>query len=237
MSVAITGRILNSQVDQRASLGNDQILRFIEPLGTWNKIRIGMRFTTNASANITGTPRLYVGMCNGVESHVSGAGSETTRNFVGVVTNDATWTYGTGTGAGDGINYVQPDELRGVSRVGTTNTLTSASSGGCIFSASPQVARCCFFVTIDKTTPAATSVEMLYADTVSSGLLDIALTDFFTQLESETVVTLNDYERQVFGSTLSIDEGTNGALNAVNVSWSKFPNRIEISDISYHVFS
>lgn len=236
MSVLITGRILNSQVDKRASLGNDQIIRFIEPLGNWNKIRVGIRLSVNALADVTGTPRLYLGMCNGVESHASGAGSMTTRNFVGTVTSAATWSYGSGVDPNAGIPYLQIGETRGVVRVGTTNTTISSATVSTL-TATPQLRRTALYATIDKTTPSATTVEMLTSNNIGVGLDDISLSRFIEQLESETTVILDGYQRTVISGSLSVDEATNGVLNAVNVSWSKTPNRIEISDISYHVFS
>lgn len=233
MSVTITGRILNSQVDKRASLGNDQIIRFPEPLGTWTKIRLGIRLSLNTTADVTGTPRLYFGMCNGVEEHVSGAGSMTTRNFLGVVTTDATWTYGLT--PVEGYPYVTIDSVAAVHRVTTTNTL-SAGTALATLAAYPQLYRNCFYVTIDKTTPAATTVEFISPNNAGNSVEDVALADFFTQLKSETTVILPNYLRTVYATTFNINEATNGTLNAVNLSWNKFSNRIEVSDFAYHVF-
>ena len=227
MSAIINSRRINNVVDQRASLGNDQVLRLI-PVGVWNKIRVAVRLTINASASIGGTPRFYFGMCEATTALNGGAGSQITLNFVGILSTDTTWNYST---LGTPANV--STDVQGCHRSFGVNTL-STSSANMVITADPTGYRCFLAVTIDKTVPSASTVEVISISNTVSGVYDVSLPAFFEQLKSETVVTLTDYDRTVFTGTFDLSFAN---LDAVNLSYNKTPNRIEVCDISYHVFS
>jgi hypothetical protein len=224
MSVLITSRRINNVVDQRASLGNDQVIRLTDVGDSWTKIRLAVRITINASTSITGTPMFYFGMCDGAD----GAGSQVTINFVGLVSIDAVWNY-----SSLGVPSVVQSQSQACKRSFGVNTLVGASTNLTI-TTDPVNYRSFLAVTIDRTDPANTTVEMIAPFNVLSGVYDVSLAAFFEQLKSETVVTLTDYGRTVFTGTLDM---TAANLDSVNLSFNKTPNRIEICDFAYHVFA
>jgi hypothetical protein len=227
MSVLITSRIINNVIDQRASLGNDQVLRLIDVGNTWNKIRLALRLSINTTATISGTPRFYFGMCDGTDSELSGAGSMTTAEFVGIFSTSATWNY-----SSLATPSVVTGTVQACRRVATTNTLSGSEN--LTLTTDPANYRCFLAVTIDRTTPAASTVEIITIFNSVSGVYDVSLTAFFEQLKSENVMTLTDYAQDVFAGTFNL---TGSNLDSVNVSYTKTPNRIEICDFAYHVFS
>jgi hypothetical protein len=227
MSVLITSRRINNVVDQRASLGNDQVLRLIDAGNTWNKIRLAVRIAINTTATISGTPRFYFGVCDGIDSEQSGAGSMTTAEFVGITSTSASWNYS---------SLATPSVVTGAveacRRVVNTNTLSGSEN--LTLTTDPANYRCFLAVTIDRTTPAAATVEMIGINNSVSGVFDVSLTAFFEQLKSESVVTLASYSQELFAGTFDLSASN---LDAVNISYTKTPNRIEICDFAYHVFS
>ena len=227
MSVIINSRRINNVVDQRASLGNDQILRLV-PVGFWNKIRVAVRLTLNDSVSIGGTPSFYLGMCEATTALNGGAGSQITLNFVGILSTGTTWDYST-LGSPPSVNAT----VQACHRSFGVNTL-SPSSTGMTLTTDPAGYRCFLAVTIDKTVTSASTVEIISINNSVSGVYDVSLDAFLEQLKSETVVTLTDYTRSVFTGTFDLSLAN---LDAVNLSYNKTPNRIEVCDISYHVFS
>jgi hypothetical protein len=228
MSVIITGRKIGGVADQRASIGNDQIIREIQTT-SWNKIRVAIRMCVTVQNNLTSTPRLYVGVCNNTNAAGNnGAGSRITNHFVGAVSNSATWSFS----AGSPGSYVT--DFTSVKRIGTTNTTSGA--GSILLTADPAAFRCFFAVDIDKTNPSAVAVDVIGSNNGATGVFDVSLSSFISQLKSDPVI-LTSYIKRSLTTTMTVDEGTNGILNSVNVSWVKTLERIEISDISYHIFS
>jgi hypothetical protein len=230
MSVIITGRKIGGVTDQRSSLGNDQIIRTINVGNTWNKIRVGLRMCIVPQTNITGTPKFYVGVCNSTNAAGNnGAGSRVTNHFLGMLSTSATWTFTNGAFA-----PFFAVAFTAVKRIGTIDTTDGANNA--TITASAPLLRCFLAVDIDKTNPSAVTVEFIGISNANTGVFDVSLTDFFTQLKSDPVV-FTGYSKFSLSTTLTINEGTDGILNAVNISWMKTLERMEFSDVSYHVFS
>jgi hypothetical protein len=228
MSVFITGRQIDGIADKRASLGNDQIVRQIETT-SWNKIRVAVRMCVTVQSAITGTPRLYIGMCNNSNAAGNnGAGSRVTNHFIGAVSTSATWSFS----AGSPGSYTA--DFTAVKRIGVTNT--TSGTGSSLLTADPPSFRCFFAVDIDKTNPSAVAVDIITSNNAATGVFDVSLSSFFSQLESDPVV-LTSYIKRSLTTSLTVDEGANGILNSVNISWVKTLNRLEFSDVSYHIFS
>jgi hypothetical protein len=228
MSVIITGRRISGLADQRASLGNDQIIRQIQT-GSWNKIRVGMRMCVTVQSAISGTPKLYIGVSNNSNAAGNnGAGSRVVNHFVGALSTTASWAF---TPTSPGYYTVAFTSVRRI-----TATDTTSGSGTILVTADPTSARCFVAVDIDKTNSAAVSIDMIGPSNSVSGIPDISLPTFISQLKTDAVI-LDGYIKNSLTTTLSINEGTNGALNSVNISWMKTLERLEFSDVSYHIFS
>ena len=86
MSSAIIDSYIN---DKAVILSNSTIARPIELPVSWSFLQIGLIYgmTTGSFANITGTPRFYIGLCSGDTAIL---GDITSSYFVGFRTNDAT---------------------------------------------------------------------------------------------------------------------------------------------------
>lgn len=228
MSVIITGRRISGIADQRASLGNDQIIRQLVTT-SWNKIRIAARVCATTQSAITSTPRLYIGVCNNSNAAGNnGAGSRVTNHFVGAVSNAATWNFSAGSPGSYSLTFAS------VKRIGTTNTTAGSSNG--LITADPTAFRCFIAVDIDKTNSSAVSVDLITSNNGATGVYDVSLADFITQLKSDTVI-LTSYVKSSLTTTMTVNEGANGTLNSLNISWMKTLERLEFSDVSYHIFS
>lgn len=85
----MSATIVTVSASKRLDLSNGQALRRPIYLNNWTTVRIGLRLCFPSAAAIVGTPRLYIGMGSGL---TAGVGDATTTNFIGVVTNGATWS-------------------------------------------------------------------------------------------------------------------------------------------------
>lgn len=227
MSVVITGRRISGVADQRASLGNDQIVRQILTT-SWNKIRVGVRMCVTVQTSITGTPKFYIGVCNNSNAAGNnGAGSRVTNHFVGMLSTTASWNFS----AGPGFYTVAFTSAR---RINATNV--TSGTGSSIITATPETARCMLAVDIDKTNPSAVAVDLVGINNTVTGTPDLSLANFIAQLKSDAII-LDGYAKTSLTTSLTINEGTDGVLNSVNVSWMKTLERLEFSDVSYHIFS
>ena len=95
MSSAIIDLYAN---DQGAILSNATIARPLELPVSWSVLQIGLIYgmTTGSLANITGTPRFYIGLCSGDTNII---GDTTVDYFVGFRTSGTTFTYSSQSGA------------------------------------------------------------------------------------------------------------------------------------------
>ena len=102
---------------KRVQLSNGQMCRRMQYLNNWTTLRIGLRLCFPSAANITGTPRLWVGVGSGTANAI---GDATTTNWFGAYFDTA--TLARGTLVTPAIAYSQGNWLRPVKRVGTTTT-------------------------------------------------------------------------------------------------------------------
>lgn len=192
-------------------------------LSSWTKMRVAARLCIrDQGVNLTGTPRLALGLCSGSTNTF---GAATTTHFVGVVTNNATLTRNAGPPV-----YYSGLNLAACKRVGSTLT-TNASAingGGSFMFAQPADGyRTLFFVDIEKGSPNYT-MNAFYRN--SSTGADVSADDFlyYAQLDTPSLTGYN------FGTarTVAVDEGADGTLDHVNPAWSMASPQIEISDLA-----
>lgn len=220
-------RTVSSVDDVRAVLSNSTLRRLLSIGSTWNKIRVGVRLIVNGSAAVVGTPRFAMGVCSGTANPFNN-GSASTDHFVGAATKFATWGY---SGNIFYINGGTADWLP-TKRVGTTTTEGTTLVGSLVLPSVTLAKRWCLFLDIEKGSPNHTLQAFYTNNTLAA---DTSKETFLSTVEVEAC----SLTHHAFGTarTLAVDEGTDGALNAVNISWDRTSPTIEICDIALVRFS
>lgn len=215
--------------DKRIVLMNSQFGR-AHGVGTWTKLRIGLRMImNNTGANITGTPRFYVGLCSGTTNMIMDA---TTNNWCGVATASATWEYTAGppkvyTGSGSVV-------LRAAKRVGSTYTENATQlndQGAWAVQADATLAnRFLHFIDITKGSPNYT-FDAAFMRTNTGTLLDSSLATFLSQVVLDPPNAQGGHTAANTPLTLAVDE-SGGTFTHVNIGWNQATPTIEICDLA-----
>lgn len=218
--------ILSSSADYVASLGNL----------SWQKLRVGIRATISAEADISGSPSplLAVGLCSGIVYPFSSGGC---AHFVGAKTNVSVFDYipfGTGTPtwirAGTGNNSFQACK-----KIGGTVTAVSSSSVGPGFAEEHAQPKGVILVDITKGSPNWT-VDFFIFNSVAPDISwpDISESTFNSLMVADTPSLL--YHSLYTGYSVAVNEATNGTINAVNLSWNRSANLVKLEDIAVAKF-
>jgi hypothetical protein len=228
MSTTLVSRTISSVVDQRIVLANSEAKRVLAIGSVWTKIRIGMRLSISASANITGNPRLAIGLCT---SAADGFGRSNTTHFAGVRMSGTAFNYSAGPPAY--LTASAAGAFVACKRIGSTTTDGSAvSSAATMISSAVASIRSCLFLEITRGNPNFTF--QLGAPTVAAGAqTDVTL---WTSMDNPqwSDVSLNSIlSNYNTGNAvaLAVDEATYGKLTTVNVYWDKSAMPLEISEI------
>lgn len=225
MASSIILRTISGTDDKRVSLANSNFARPFTIASGWTTLRIALRMIANNNgANITGTPRFYVGLCSGSSNIIMDA---TTTHWAGAIQNAATLTYAAGPPARYTGTVVRPAKrVAAVLTVGGSDIHSAGTAG---YHCDPtQAQRFLFFCDITVGSPNYTfNVYTLISPTVSG---DITLTQFNDLCQ----LTLPVVGNHGFGSarTLAVDPGADGALNHVNIGWDRSVPTLEICDIA-----
>lgn len=193
---------------------------------TWNKLRIGVRIAVNGSATVVGTPIFAMGVCSGTGNPFNN-GAASTDHFVGATTRKSTWAYSAG------FFYINSgtDDWVPTKRVGTTATLGSQMNL-LVLPAVSEERVWILFLDITKGSPNYT-LQSFYSN--NTLVPHITREQFLETVEIEAATLSN----HAWGTaqTLAVDEGADGALNAVNLAWDRAIPQIEISDVAIVRFS
>jgi hypothetical protein len=207
-------------------LRHGSILRKL-PLGllslpnSWTTLRVALRGQfpeyPGASYSITGTPRLFVGLCSG-DSSPGDFGS--TTHFVGAVSADATVLY-----PGSGNPRVLIEDWRACTRIGTTLD-SSASALATTYVQNNGITRL-LFVEITKGSPNYTVHLKLFPNLNS--ITSATEADFDTQ----SVAATPAFTGHGAGTarTIAADESADGVLDHVCVAWNQGWPRCFVYDI------
>jgi hypothetical protein len=205
---------------------NGQLYRRLEAIRatSWSKIRIGIRFSVSAGYNpgtsISGTPRLYLGMCNfdkgGPATMSQVAHFMGIRNVSAVTSINSTTSYSFGMAPCRRVNA----------------TFTEAASLGGTYRISEGTILCMTAVEIDKTTPGATVISFFRPSNSVSGIFNVTQDSFLEQMEN-TTPSLTGYTYSASGTTFNIDEATNGYLDSICLSWDRTSVPLWIADICW----
>jgi len=217
-------RFLDDGADMRISLTASNFCRPFAFADGWTSMRIAMRLImTNTAANLTSTPRFYVGLCSG---NTNMAMDATTTHFFGCITTSPTWTYA----AGPPALYDTSLFYRGASRIGTTLTVSAGSIGTLYMMADATTMNRQFFcVDITKGSPNYTVGSGLYRVNGTSG--DVTTANFLATIPLSTMSFTNHTVGAAI-TTLACDEATYGTLDHVNIGWDRASPTIEISDLA-----
>lgn len=226
----MSATILTVSGDKRIDLLNGQLIRRPIYLHNWTTVRIGVRFCIPSLSSIPGTPRLYIGMCNGL---TNGIGDSVTTNFVGMITNTATLTRTSLVGPPLNV-YTGNNAFRVVKKVASTTTLGAGDSSGLLFMSMQAPVRLGFILQIAKGSP---NYTMQFALPVSNGTTALDLTDAemtgfmeMTNMSDASTIKVNWAGGAFTNNTIATDE-TAGVFNAINVFWDRTAAPLEISDI------
>lgn len=200
--------------DRRMVLSNGEAIRAPIYLDNWSVLRIGLRCAfSGVSGNITGTPRIAFGVCNG---ETNGYGAALSDHVVGIRNNLATVVFTAGS-----PNYINPFSNNFVhvfKRVGAVVTTTTPSGPLGLVSADTTV-RSYVGLEITKGSP---NFSLQFTAANTSGEVANDLTDaLFTQfMESGTLLPPGGFTLSTL-ATLAVDEGTNGVLDHLFVYWDR----------------
>ena len=236
----ITARTVDLTEDKRGVASNGTYARLLEAGNTWNRIVIGFRYAfSGADRSQAGSVRLALGLSNGITNVF---GEETTNNFCGLVTDEATLTYNAGGGFPfwDGVVATNAD-LVAATRVGTTLTTGSVVHQALLTLAASAGIRHAIFIDITKGSPNFT----LNAGVPSSvGVEDTDITkaefeSFFDDYSADLdqIATWNLQWSKGSDQTIAVDEAGDGDLTAINFAWPMNAVKFECSDIMYAVLS
>lgn len=224
MPSTILLRTISGTADQRIVLSNSH---FARPHGvsTWNKLRLAVRWSMRDSGgNLGGTPVFAAGFCSG---NASIFGDASVTHFVGVRTNGTSWSRI----AGPPIVYDQlaAGAIQSGKMVGTTFTVAQnwLSVVGYATAEAPTGSRCCWFIDITKGSPNFTFGGY---GRINTNAGDIDYSTYITQAEIDAATLANHAACNV--GTTAVDEGTNGTLDHINLSWNRTTPEIEISDLA-----
>ena len=224
--------------DMVAALKNSTLRRTLSIGTTWQKVRVGVRYTfAGASANLLSTPVLALGVCSGTANPVNN-GSATTDHFLGIVTTMLEWQYFPGPPAyfAAGSTY----KTRSAKRVGTTWTYTDQTNNLAYTfypSADPSV-RELLFVDIVKASPRY-QIGCFCKSSLNVNRVDVSYDTFiqYMTLEAPVLSGSSNSPPSASYNGISADEAADGYLDTVNVAWDRSVPSFEISDIAVTRFA
>lgn len=237
MSQTTLLRTISAVDDIRVGLNNGTLTRLLSIGTTWNYLRVGIRasFETSVYNNVLGKT-VFLGVCSGTSNGWNN-GATTTTHAVGVVGPSTpylgSYPISYTNGGIQGIGFYAP---KGAKRVGTTVTESSTAAGTFYFNAHSDYRSQMWFVDIEKkTSPTAWNIKSWgssdpnVAHTTKTTFINYMTTPYAS-------LSLTGYTG---GSTspLTVDEATDGYLNAVNVFSEITSGNFEISDIAVARFS
>ena len=233
MSATILSRTINSIVDQRIVLLNQSIGRALSFGSTWNDIRIGVRLSINTGGNAFSGGGLFVGICSGTSALY---GEASTTHAVGMrFLGPSPWTFY----APYGLIYTNVQSYY-VTKVGTSETVGSTSSYSYeAFAGVPGTAVSMMGIQIirqDATTLLLQESGLYQASSVTH----VTKEAFLGVMESSGfIAACNSVNVGQIGSqrAMTINEATNGPLNALCFHWSHGTVGLEISDIAVAKFA
>lgn len=215
-------------------LGGPDIVETI-PLGTWNKVRVGMRLTMQAEASVPQSPfpRLALGLCSGTTNPF---GSANTTHFVGGVSNHILWNLkNTPRRLFCGEGYT--NTFKACKKIGATITGEPTPVTGPLVMEEDEPPRTLIAVDITRMV-GGFNVDLFLCTLANPPMpfVDVTEFDFNAVMQSTTPALANHTRFSTFN--VYTDEAVSGVLNAVNFSWNHgVINSIEVYDAAVNKLS
>lgn len=198
--------------DRRMVLANAEVIRAPIYLANWNTIRIGLRGAfANVSGNITGTPRVAFGVCNG---NTNGYGAALSDHVVGFRSALATVTY-------TASAPKRVDAFGGgtvFKKVDAAITVGAASGSNGFFSADTAL-RSYVVLEISKGSP---NFTLTVSSPHTGGEISTDVTDsLFSQYMESAAITPTGGYVTTGPSAMAVSEATDGDLDHIFVYWDR----------------
>lgn len=225
----MSATIITQAGDQGIQLSNASGCRLLSVGNSWNTLRVGCRWAmTDAGLDLTGTPRVYLGVQAGtVNNPLSGS---LLTHYVGYLPSSSTWTRS----APNAYGLATAPQLG--KQVGTTitNSASSSSPNNLPILGSRLY---CQFVEITKGSPYSLSMT----HSTNSLTASITLAQFLAAMETSAFSGIPGIVGAAFpattGLTLVVDEGTDGALDSLCIAWNRTSAEVFFSEVAYAVFA
>lgn len=237
MATDIETVTISSIVDRHIVLSNSQIARIMEFGNNWTKLRIGFRTVIeDTGANLTSSPRFWFGvMSNPVAGLTNGPLSASTSHFVGIVARGATMLRGSGDYTNLPADRYEQVDLGWGKKVGSTETITQTAHNT-LFSATPSSRRPTRLLEFEKGsgTPYTMTIRFMFATNAAVSYRDHTFDELIDALE---VTDFTDACTSLgWGgdtNTVSVNENTNGELNALVFAWNRSDAPMHISEVMF----
>jgi len=218
--------------DKRLLLGNAHWAATISAGTSWTRLRIAARMALDdTSGDITGTPRLYLGMlASPAVGLTNGPLNAACSHFVGFISASTDFSR---IAAPTPVAYAMSSQLLG-KKIGASITMAGTSQGHRI-SAAPTTARQVTMVEIEKGSPNFTLRCGLFA----AAPADISETVLISSLENSTFTSAvgGTMSQSPHSTTLAVTEAVAGFLNAICIGWDRSSSKLHVSEMYYAIYA
>lgn len=232
MSVTVE-TIISPAAEKRLVLNASQWAASLVIGSSWDRLRVGCRMAVGDSGGALGsTPRFYLGMCSDPVSGftngpLSGA---STKHYVGTLSLDTNWSR-----IASSPNYYANGSFQQMGKkVGVTETSYGGVSTTLIV-AEPTVARRIYMFEILKGSPNYTlsvSINPAITDHTQSNLLAA-----MEESDFNTACIAAGLSSSISTVVSTIDEPTDGDLNAICCGWSTAVVDCHVSEMLFAKFA
>lgn len=204
--------------DKGIELPNASIGRTVNLPSDWRTLIVSILYnlTTGSSINITGTPRFYIGLSSGSGTQL--IGDSNIGHWYGIISNGATWTYGS---ASNNVYYTNNVISEYIYRNNTASIGTDLESATAYFVTNQNTASVSLFTLVytkDRPTSPAT-YSMKYLRAVNRSVVGQNYSSFLQSLQSSVYAPTN--YSYIGAATEVLDETTDGSFDTVNIAWNR----------------
>jgi hypothetical protein len=226
-------RIIGGSINQQClEINKSHIARYMEIGPEWSKLRIGVLWAVNATGagNITGTPRLGVGVCSDLSNPY---GSLVPDHWVGSLSNAGTWGDNTNVYGGwflsTGIAMHAGKVVSGVTSV------SAGAIGGCSIASTPGSRISAMVVEISKLGANFSIRHLAPTDTVADEITTSEALRTATEAAVFALFRTTSGNAYSVGTaqTIAVDEASDGLLNAININFDVSQISLQIYDLFY----
>jgi hypothetical protein len=222
--------------DRRLVLQTAMVGRKIS--GSWNTLLIGVRVVNEFIATNIYAPVFHLGVMTTPSAGMTNgplAGANA-AHFLGIGSAEAVWTRSTTT-----INHYSGTASMQLQKIVDGVETNTTPSFGWIRSAD-DTKRYAMFVEIIKGSPNYTVTACVWNQ--AAGSVDITKAQMLTAMGSASIAAVDTYmdtlTANAYSATsaaIAVDEGTDGALDSICVSWNRAYPKLYVSDLMYRVLA